>query len=153
MRVSSIASWKDLSSGEAPAASASLASCDSSPRHETTVVVEFEQPLDRLALQQRVYSLQPDGQPLGERTGLPYPRDDDNRGGGRLGEKLEVLGEEQQAVRSQHLAGPPVGNAAQVERDDMFRIDARPPKSDQKRKREVLVEQDFHEAFRTAGAW
>jgi hypothetical protein len=35
----------------------------------------------------------------------------------------------------------------------VIRVDTRGPKGGQERKLEVLVEQDFHEAFRIAGAW
>ena len=68
-------------------------------------------------------------------------------------EKLCVLGEEQERLGAQHLANTLVGDATKPEGDDVVGVDARLAKHAKKRKREVLVEKDLHDALRTAGAW
>ena len=67
-------------------------------------------------------------------------------------EKLRVLGEEQERFGAQHLANTLVGDATKPG-EMMVGVDARLAKHAKKRKREVLVEKDLHDALRTAGAW
>ena len=45
------------------------------------------------------------------------------------------------------------GDTAQPKGDDVVRFNARLAQGAKKREREVLVEEDLHDALRTAGAW
>ena len=124
---------------------------DVPPRDHDATVHEFEHAFDARRSGERQDGSTPHVDALLQRARLSHPRDDDDRCDRQSEEEVLVLREEEDISVLQSLADSRIRCASPSERDDVVRLDTVSVQTTEQAEREVLVEQDPHDAWRTAG--
>lgn len=108
--------------------------------------------LARLSFDVLPYRAQPQIDAPWQRKCLWHPRNDDDPLWSETHvEELGVLSQQDRARREQSPTKRRVRNASQPERDDVIRFELLGQQPPVERQREVLIEEELHEALATAG--
>jgi hypothetical protein len=94
----------------------------------------------------------PDSDSFFDRTCLPDARHNNRSKRGRIcAQELRVVREKDHVIILDACAKLGVGHTAPVQRDHVIGLHAVRAQRSEETEREVLVEEDFHDAWRTAG--
>ena len=121
------------------------------PGRQRSVVDQLEQSLRSGRVGQVADSRSPDLDAVGQATGLLDARDDDDGRDGRTEQEVIVLSQEENLIVLKAFANPRVRSATPAEGDDVFSGESVSVQAPEQAEGEILVEQNLHDACRTAG--